>query len=583
MTRWLPGLVQYRGYRRAWLRGDLLAGVTVAAYLVPQVMAYADVAGLPPVAGLWAVVGPLAVYGLIGSSRQLSVGPESTTALMTAVALAPLAAGDPARYGALATLLALLVGVLCLLGALARLGFLADLLSRPVLVGYLTGIAGMMIVSQLGTVTGVPVSGDGFLPELGSFLAGVHRVHWQTLALAAGVLALLLVLARLVPRSPGPLVGILAATVVVAAFSLRQAGIAVVGEVPRGLPVPGLPELALGDLAELLLPAVGIAIVGFSDNVLTARAFGSRRGETVNANQEFAALGVANVTSALLRGFPVSSSGSRTVLGDAVGSRTQLHALAALAMVLLTLLVAGPVLAAFPTAALGAIVVYAALRLVDVGEFTRIARFRRSELLLALATTAAVLGLGVLYGVLAAVGLSILDLLRRVARPHDGILGYVQGVAGMHDVDDYPSARWVPGLVIYRYDAPLCFVNAEDFRRRALQSLEVPGGDVEWLLLNVEAMVGVDSTGIEALRALHAELRERGVTLALARVKQDLRDDLSRAGLVAEIGQDRLFLTLPTAVVTYLREYAARHGRLPDGVVLPEPSTQAVRPRDVSG
>jgi SulP family sulfate permease len=268
---WMPGLTQFRSYERSWLRGDVLAGLTVAAYLVPQVMAYATLAGLSPVVGLWAAILPLALYAVFGSSRQLSVGPESTTALMTAAVLAPVAAGDPERYGILAAALAIAVGIICLAGGIARLGFLADLLSRPVLVGYITGIAVIMIASQLGKVTGTKVSGDDFVGQVRSFAADITALHWPTTALAASVLALLLALTRWAPRVPGPLIGVLAATVVVAVFSLDTNGIAVVGQIPFGLPAPGVPALSTDDLTTLLFPAVGIAIVAFSDNVLTAR------------------------------------------------------------------------------------------------------------------------------------------------------------------------------------------------------------------------------------------------------------------------------------------------------------------------
>lgn len=320
LTRFLPGLRQFDGYPRAWLRSDVVAGITVAAYLVPQVMAYATVAGLPPVVGLWAAIGPLAVYTLFATSRQLSVGPETTTALLTAVALAPLALGDPDRYAALAAVLAVLVGGLCLIGAVARLGVLADLLSKPVLVGYLAGTAGMMIAGQLGRVTGVPVEGESFIAQLRSFAAELQQWHWQTSVLAAAVLAGLLFLAWRAPRVPGPLLAVLLATAVVTMFSLRQYNIEVVGSIPPGIPKPGLSAVAAADIAQLILPAVGIAVVGFSDNALTARAFAARHGAHVEVNTELAALGATNVAAGLLHGFPVSCSGSRTTIADVMGA-----------------------------------------------------------------------------------------------------------------------------------------------------------------------------------------------------------------------------------------------------------------------
>ncbi|WP_092784276.1 sulfate permease [Actinokineospora terrae] len=549
MSRRAPvPLAWVREYRRSWLRGDAVAGVTVAAYLVPQVMAYAAIAGVAPVAGLWAAVGALAVYAVLGTSRQLSVGPESSTALMTAAAVAPLAGGDPLRYGALASALALLVAGLCLAGRVAGLGFLADLLSRPVLVGYLAGIAVLMVLGQLGKVIGADLDNTSALTQLLSFARALPRAHPPTVVLAAAVLAFLVLAARLWPRLPVPLLGVLLASAATALFSLPDNGVRVVGAIPAGVVLPGVPAVSASDLGALLLPAVGVAVVGYADNVLTARSFASRAGHRVDANAELLALGAANAAAGLLHGFPVSSSASRTSLGAAVGSRTQAHSLVAAAAVVAILVVGRPLLASFPVAALGALVIYAAIRLVDVAGFAALARFRRSEALIAATTVVAVLVLGVLEGVVAAVAMSLVELLRRVARPHDGVLGYVDGVAGMHDVDDYPGAAQVPGLVVYRYDAPLFFANAEDFRHRALAAVAAAPTRARWLLLNAEAIVDIDLTAVDALEDLRAELADRGVVLALARVKQELRVDLARTGFLERVGEDHVFTTLPTAV-----------------------------------
>ncbi|MGN6245028.1 MAG: SulP family inorganic anion transporter [Motilibacteraceae bacterium] len=570
-----PGIGALRGYRRPWLRGDVVAGLTVAAYLVPQVMAYSEIAGLPAVTGLWAICATLLVYAVVGTSRQLSVGPESTTALMTAAAVGPLAAGDPARYAVLATTLAAVVAGLCLVGWAARLGFLADLLSKPVLVGYMAGVAVVMVVGQLGKITGVTVSGDSFLSDVQSWLRGLGSADPATLALAGAVLVALFLGSWRFPRAPVPLVVMLAAAAVVSGLGLD---VAVVGRIPAGLPPLSLPSLPLGDLRLLLLPAVGIAIVGYTDNVLTARSFATRRRCEIDANQEMFALAAANAGSSLVSGFPVSSSASRTVIGDAVGSRSQLHNLVALALVLASLLALGRVLSAFPSAALGAVVVYAATRLVDVAEFRRFAAFRRSELVLALATTVMVLLAGVLYGVLAAVGLSILDLLRRVARPHQAVLGFAPGLAGMHDVDDNPGTRRLPGLVVYRYDSPLFFANAEDFRRRALAAVDDAAQPVEWFLLNAEGNVEVDMTGVDALDAVREELGRRGVVMALARVKRELLEQLTAAGFLERLGPGHVFPTLPVAVQAYLEDYRRRHGQSPDGVDVVQPPPPAPLP-----
>ncbi|MEU7826332.1 sulfate permease [Catellatospora sp. NPDC049133] len=553
--RWIPqapGVVTLRAYDRGWLRGDVLAGATVAAYLIPQVMAYSGLAGLPPVAGLWAALPALALYALLGSSRQLSVGPESTTALMTATVIAPLAAGDPGRYAALAAGLAVIVGLLCLVCWAIRLGFVADLLSKPILVGYMAGVAIIMIIGQLERLTGIPVDGGTLLGEVWSFIKGMGQLHLATVVLGALVLAFLYLVQRQFPKLPGPLLAVLLATGATALFGLQDYGIATIGKIPSGLPSPAWPDLT--DFADLLLPAVGVMLVGYTDNMLTARAFAARHRQEVDADQELLALGVANLGSGVLRGFPVSSSGSRTALADAAGARSQVYSLTALVLVICTLLFASPVLSAFPTAALGAIIVYAALRLIDLPGFRKLAAFRRSELLLALAAFAGVLLFDILYGVLAAVALSVAEMLARVARPHDAVLGIVPGVAGMHDVEDYPQARTVPGLMIYRYDSPLFFANAQDLRRRALAAVgQAPG--VKWFVLNAEAIVEVDITAMEAVEELRNELTQRGIVFGMAHVKQELMDEMVSFGLAEAVGRDRIFHTLPTAVAAFRAEH----------------------------
>ncbi|GAA4877927.1 SulP family inorganic anion transporter [Kitasatospora terrestris] len=552
----LPGLAVLRRYRRAWLRGDLLAGVTVAAYLVPQVMAYGSVAGLPPVTGLWAILPAIVLYAVVGSSRRLSVGPESTTALMTATVVAPLAGGDPARYAVLAASLAMVVGILCVLAWVARLGFVADLLSRPVLVGYLAGVALIMMVDQLSKLTGIDVEGEGFFPQLVSFASNLSGAHVATVVFSAATLLFLFLVARFLPKIPGPLLAVVLGTAVSAAFSLQDHGLAVIGDIPAGLPRPKLPDL--GELNHLLLPALGILLVGYTDFILTARAFEARgEGEKLDANQELLGLGAANLGAGFFQGFPVSSSASRTALAESAGGRTQVYALAAGAGVVAVLLFLSPLLHDTPDAVLGALVVYAAIRMIDVAGFRRLASFRSRELLLALGCLVGVLALDILYGVLVAVGLSVVELLSRVARPHDAILGEVPGLAGMHDVDDYPQARTIPGLVIYRYDSPLFFANAEDFHHRALATLDGQPEPVRWFVLNTEANVEVDITALDALDALRRELADRGIVLALARVKQDLRDSLDAYGLSGTVGEERIFPTLATAVAAF---HAAGNG-----------------------
>lgn len=552
LLRLLPGVAALAGYRRAWLRGDLLAGATVAAYLVPQVMAYAGVAGLAPVAGLWAILPALALYTLLGSSRLLSVGPESTTALMTATVVAPLAGSDAHRYAVLAATLAATVGLLCVAARLLRLGFVADLLSRPVLIGYLAGVALIMVVDQLTKLTGVPIKDSLFFAQVWSFLRHLGQVHLATVLFSTAILALLFAVSHFFPTLPGPLLAVVLGTAAVTVLDLDDRyGIKVIGDVPAGLPSLALPDL--GEVPHLVLPALGVLLVAYTDFILTARAFtGHDDDEAVlDANQEFLALGAANLGASVVHGFPVSSSASRTALATSAGARSQVYSLVAGALVLAVLLFLSPLLSRTPSAVLGALVVYAATRMIDLAGFRRLASFRRREMLLALGCLAGVLALDILYGVIVAVGLSVAELLTRVARPHDAVEGLVPGVAGMHDIDDYPTARTIPGLLVYRYDSPLFFANAEDFRRRALAAVDEQTEPVHWFVLNTEANVEVDITALDAVDELRRELTRRGVVFALARVKQDLLDDLAAYGLVDSVGENLIFPTLPTAVAAY--------------------------------
>jgi MFS superfamily sulfate permease-like transporter len=417
----------------------------------------------------------------------------------------------------------------------------------------MTGVAALMVVSQLERVTGVPVHGDSFPAQIVEFVSDLGAIHGPTFGLALGVIAFLVAARRWLPSLPGPLMAVIGATVLVAALGLDTQGIAVVGPIPSGLPPIGIPAVALADVASLAASALGIALVAYTDDILTARSFAIRNGYPIDANAELLALGGANLAAGLTSGMPVSSSGSRTAIGDSVGGRSQLAGIVASVCVVLVLLLLGNLLARFPAAALGGLVVYAALRLIDIAGFRRLARFRPSELGLAVAATAGVLVVGVLAGILVAIALSVIDLFARVARPQAAILGRAPGVAGLHNIEDYPEAVTIPGLVVFRYDAPLCFANANDFKTRALEAVESQAVRVEWLLLNAEAIVEIDLTSADALGELHDELERRGILLALARVKQDLRVQLERIGLVTHIGPDRLFATLPVALEAFER------------------------------
>ena len=546
----MPGLKKLLVYRRSWLRGDILAGLTVAAYLIPQCMAYGELAGVEPVAGLWAILPPMIIYAIFGSSPQLSIGPESSTAVMTAVAIAPLAAARSDTYIGLAALLATIMGLVCLAGYFAKLGFLADLLSKPVLIGYMAGIALIMIGGQIGKIAKIDIEADLFFAQIGEFISKLSLAHTPTLILGIAVLIFLFAFQRRFSNAPVPLIAVLLSTAAVAIFNLSDRGVAVVGEIPAGLPQFALPQLSVNDLSSLVAAAVGISVVGYSDNVLTARAFANRNNYKIDANQELLALGVANLGNGLMQGFPVSSSGSRTVIGDSLGSKSQLYSLVAMLAVIIVLLFLRPILGSFPKAALGAIVIYAATKLIEISEFIRLYRFRRSEFFLAIATTIAVLATDILIGVGIAVSLSVIELFYRVARPHDAVLGRVPDLAGLHDIDDWGGAKTIPGLLMYRYDAPLCFANAENFKQRVLSAIEAEKS-LEWLVLNMEANVEIDITAIDMLLALKDELAAKNITFAMARVKQDLYLDLERAGFLHNLNAEHIYPTLHTAITAF--------------------------------
>ena len=552
--RLLPGVERLRSYDRRDLRGDLLGGVTVTAYLVPQVMAYSALAGLAPVSGLWVIVVGFVLYALIGSSRLLSVGPESSTALLTATALAPLAGGEPLRYAALAALLALIVGALALLAAILRLGFIGDLLGKPILIGYMAGVGVLMISSQIVALTDTRSGASTFVQELQAIVSNVTTapIPWAPLGMALIVAAVLWLLRK--QRLPWPFIVVAIAAIVTALVPGAQEIFETVGDIPSGLPTVGLPAIAASDVGLLMLPAFGILVVGYTDNLLTGRMLALGTGHRIHKNQEFIALGSTNIGSALVGGFPVSSSASRAVIARAAGARTQMYSLAAAVLVLVVLLGFGFALESFPLAALSGLIIFAAAQLIDINSFRRLWSFRRREFVLALLTAVGVLVFGLLYGIAIAVAVSVIDLLSRVARPHAAVLGTVTDVPGWHSVIDYPQARQEPGLVVFRYDSPLFFANAEDFLRRARGAVR-DHPETRWFLVNVEAVSEVDITGLDAFSELHELCAQRGIRLGLVRAKSELLHELRRHGLLEEIGEDAVYQTMPTAIAAYRAAY----------------------------
>lgn len=526
--------------------------------LIPQSMAYAELAGLPPQYGFHAVVGALLLYAAVGSSRHLGVGPEPGTALLAATGVGAIAAGDPERYAVLMAALALTVSAICLVAAAIRLGFLASALSKPVLVGYITGVGLTLISSQLGALTGITVTGSGFFPRVRSFAAQWDDLHLPSAALGLAALGAIVALRRRRPTIPGALLAVMAATTATVLGGLEDQGIAVVGAIPAGLPAPTIPDVTLADLARLFPVAAGVALVGYTDNVLTARSIAVGRGYRIDANQELFALGITNLSAGLSRGFPISSSASRTAVPASLGSRTQLVSVVAAVFVVLSVLVLRPAMAEIPRPALAAVIIAAGVAIVDLAGYRSLWRFDRDEFALAVAAALGVMVFDVLQGVLVAVALSVLVALRRMARPHDAVLGDEPHLDGWVDLDAYPQAEPEAGLLVYRYDAPLFFLNAGHFVERVQQVLADNPGAEEWLILDFEGIGSLDATAVEALAELLEHLAGTDVALVgVARANDVVLDRLDRAALLTPGGPIRSFPTINGAV----RAFRSRHRR----------------------
>ncbi|MGD9703362.1 MAG: SulP family inorganic anion transporter [Acidimicrobiia bacterium] len=540
-----------RHYERGWLTADVLAGFTVAALLVPQCMAYAEVAGVPPATGFHAALLALVAYAVIGTSRHLGVGPEPGTAILAAAGVSGLVGADqdPARYLTLMSALALTVAAVCFVAYVLRLGFLADLLSKPVLVGYITGVGLTLISSQISKFTAVRITTDTFFPRAWELVRNIDEIDGLTLGLGAASLAGILALRRWYPRLPASLIVVALAGLVVALMSLDDHGISEIGAIPSGIPSLRIPDVALADLGSLLPIAFGIALVGYSDNVITARSVAARLGYRIDPNRELLALGVENLASGVSRGFPISSSASRTGIAADLRSRTQLTGVIAAATLALALVTMRPLLERIPTPALAAVILAAGIAILDVPGYRDLWRVSRAEFGLAVIAALGVMIFDVLVGVLIAVVLSAVVALYRMARPHDAVLGAAAGQEGWVDVDEVPGATTLPGLLVYRFDAPLFFANTTRFDERLHAVLDANPGTERWVVLDFEGVGSVDATATDALFEILASLRSAGVaTVAIARANDHVLDRLGRARLLPPDGTLRTFLTINAAV-----------------------------------
>ena len=548
LQRIVPLAGVLRTYRRPSLQRDLLAGVTVAALALPAGMAYAEVAGLSPVIGLYALLLPTLGYALLGSSRQLIVGPDGTVSVLVATALAPMVVSDPGQYATLAAMLALMVGGVFLIARVARLGWMADYFSHPVLVGYIHGIAIVLIVGQLGKLLGIQVEGDRVLDKLGDISRNLEATDAATVAVGVGSLAVLIALKLISRRIPAALIVVVGGIIVSAAVGLEDHGVPVVGDVPSGLPGFALPHVGVRQFVELVPAALGIFLVSFADAILTARSFAGRHGQRIDVRQEMGALGLANLLSGLSHGYSVGSSSSRTAVNDQMGARTQVAGLTAAGIIAVVLLVlTGPV-AYLPTACLGAVIIVAAAGLISPAAWRMLARVDRVEVGIAATTTAGVILVGVLQALVIAVALSIVDVVRRSARPRDAVLGYAEGLGRWADVRFNPEARLTPGVVVYRLDDRLFFANASYFKARIRESVAAAPPPVHTLVFDAESMNLVDATGLAALSEIVTQLSAEGIGFAVARMHAPVMADLERDGLVTLIGRENFHPTVASAV-----------------------------------
>jgi high affinity sulfate transporter 1 len=551
----VPGLSVLRSYQRAWLRHDAIAGLVLAAFLVPVGMGYAEASGLPAITGLYATIVPLLVYAIVGPSRILVLGPDSSLAPIIAVTVVSIASGDPAEAIALASATALITGGLLALAGLLRLGYLTDLLSLPIRYGYLNGIALTVIVSQLPTVFGFSTDAEGLLDEAAAFVEGVADGATSLAALAIGVVSLVLVVAgrRVNPSVPWVLVAVVIGTVAVSMFGLQDE-VEVVGSLPRGLPTLDLPAVALDDLPSLAAAAVSIALVAFADTSVLSRTYAARLGDDVDPNREMIALGAANLATGLFQGFPISSSSSRTPVAESAGAKTQLTGVVGALVIALMLLLAPGLVRNLPEATLGAIVIVAATSLVEIRRVRRLLRVRPSEFWVSIACLLGVALLGVVWGIFLAIGFGLAQFVHRAWLPYDAVLGRVQGLKGYHDVTRHPEGLQVPGLILYRWDAPLFFANAARFRERVSRQVRRAGPDTKWVVVAGEPITDVDTTAASELSELLDYLDARGVRFALAELKDPVWDGLEAYGLAARIGERYRFPTLGTAVRAYVEE-----------------------------
>jgi high affinity sulfate transporter 1 len=552
--RWLPGLDTLRHYKAAWLRHDIFAGLVLATMLVPVGIAYAAASGLPGIYGLYATIVPLLAYAIFGPSRIIVLGPDSALAAVILGVITPLSGGDPVRAATLAATMALVSGTVLVLAGIARLGFVTELLSKPIRYGYMNGIALTVLISQLPKLLGFSIESEGPLRDLWAIAGGINdgKTNWVAFAVGLGTLVVILLL-KDNKRVPGILVAVVGATIAVAAFDLgARYGVKVLGPLPQGLPALSIPRISYSDLVSVLAGGCTIALISFADTSVLSRTYAARLGDNVNPNQEMVGLGAANLATGFFQGFPISSSASRTPVAEAAGARTQLTSVVGALAIAFLLLVAPNLLRHLPNAALAAVVIAAAIGLIEIGDLKRIYRIQRGEFWLTVLCFVGVAVFGAIPGIGLAIAVAIAEFLWDGWRPHSAVMGRARGVRGWHDITRYPNARRIPGLVLFRWDAPLFFANAEFFRERILDAVAKSPTPVRWLVVAAEPVTSVDVTACDTMAELDEALHARGIELCFAELKDPVKDKLKRFGLHAQIGESHFFPTVGSAVSAYL-------------------------------
>lgn len=556
-ARWLPGLRTLREYQVAWLRHDIVAGLVLTTMLVPVGIAYAVASGLPGIYGLYATIVPLFAYALFGPSRILVLGPDSSLAAVILAVVLPLSGGDPHRAVALAGMMAIVSGAVCILAGIARLGFVTELLSKPIRYGYMNGIALTVLISQLPKLFGFSIQADGPLRNLWAIATAVMdgKTNWITFMVGISTLAVILLL-KGNKRLPGILIAVVGATIVVGMLDLAaRGGVAVLGPLPEGLPAFAIPWITTADTVPVLIGGCAVALVSFADTSVLSRVYAARTHTYVDPNQEMVGLGVSNLAAGFFQGFPISSSSSRTPVAEAAGAKTQLSGVIGALAVALLLVVAPDLLRNLPTSALAAVVIASAIGLIEVTDLRRIYRIQRWEFWLSIVCTVGVAVLGAIQGIGLAIVIAVIEFLWDGWRPYSAVLGRADGVKGYHDIKRYPDARLIPGLVLFRWDAPLFFANAELFHDRVLDAVAASPTSVRWLVVSAEPVTSVDVTSADMLAELDDTLHAAGIKLCVAEMKDPVKDKLKRFGLFARFGEAAFFPTLGTAVSSYLATY----------------------------